>query len=376
MSLSTYKIRKLKNEIIDTISNQGFYVNGEVSPLAQEKEGIKKIHQYSRREQLLQHKNFLKDNIELVKHFTINGAEIEPEKIDLELIEVKENTLEEILYKWWNLVWWSMPYQRAYGRQMRFLIWDNYHMVPFGIIGLQSPVLKMAVRDEYLKIPKKELDIWVNRSMQAQRVGALPPYNQLLGGKLVALTLGSNEIRNTYRSKYANKKSLMKNRKLDSKLLFITTSSAYGRSSIYNRLKFNDRLVAEKLGFTKGYGTFHVPDSLFAKIKEYLKVEGVNTDTTFGNGPSKRIKLLYQAFSKLHLPNYSQHQIQREYYLFSHVKNLENVILNGKQGQYINRPFDELTEFWKSRWCLPRAEREDDWKAFSPKEIFKEIYKL
>jgi hypothetical protein len=209
--------------------------------------------------------------------------------------------------------------------------------------------------------------------MQAQRVGALPPYNELLGGKMAALSLSSNEIRQAYKAKYANKKTLLEKRKLDSNLLFITTSSAYGRSSIYNRLRYKGKDIAEKLGYTKGYGTFHIPDSLFARIKEFLSEEGVETGTTFGNGPSKRVKLLFQAFSKLELPNYSQHQIQREYYLYSHVRNLKNVINKGKQPQYISRPFDDLAEYWKNRWCLPRSERNDAWQAFDPNSLFNEV---
>ena len=376
MSFSPYKIRKLKTKIVEAISNQGFYVNGEVSPIVEGKEGIRMIHQFSRKEQLIHSKAFLKTNLEKVREFTIPGKDLEPEKIDLKLIQIEPDSVEETIYRWWNLVWWSMPYQRAYGRQMRFLIWDEYHNAPFGIVGLQSPVLKMAVRDEYLEIPKDELDLWVNRSMQAQRVGAIPPYNELLGGKLVALTLGANEIRQAYKLKYSNKETLLEKRKLDSNLLFITTSSAYGRSSIYNRLKYNGNLVAEKLGYTKGFGTFHIPDALFSTIKEFLSDEGIDVGTTFGNGPSKRVKLLYQAFSKLNLPNYSQHQIQREYYLFSHVRNLKNVIHKGKQAQYISRPFKDLAEYWKSRWCIPRAERNQSWKAFNPTTIVDEVQRL
>src|SRR5690606_17672524 len=153
--------------------------------------------------------------------------------------------------RWWNLLWWSVPYQKAYGRQMRFLLWDKIHNAPFGLIGLQSPVLKMAVRDNYLQIPKETLDVWINKSMQAQRLGALPPYNQLLGSKMVALSLTSNEIRRAYKKKYKNVKTLLEKRLIEPDLLFITTTSAYGRSSIYNRLKYKNELVAESLGFTK-----------------------------------------------------------------------------------------------------------------------------
>ena len=49
----------------------------------------------------------------------VDGSEIDPQEISLKIIEVKPNSFEAELFKWWNLVWWSMPYQHAYGRQMR-----------------------------------------------------------------------------------------------------------------------------------------------------------------------------------------------------------------------------------------------------------------
>lgn len=45
----------------------------------------------------------------------------------------------------------------------------------------------MSVRDSALGILPAKRDYWVNMSMNAQRVGALPPYNDLLGGKMAAL---------------------------------------------------------------------------------------------------------------------------------------------------------------------------------------------
>ena len=133
---------------------------------------------------------------------------IDPQNISLELRPVITGSLEEVIFRWWNLTWWSIPFQRAYGRQMRFLLWDTTHNSPFGLICLQSPVLKMAVRDKWLDLPSDKLDLWVNRSMNAQRVGALPPYNELIGGKMVALTLSCNEIRKDYKQKIQNHVSI------------------------------------------------------------------------------------------------------------------------------------------------------------------------
>lgn len=365
--------KALREKVIKAIDNQGFYVNGHVVPEMYDKSSFKQIHSFSRIEQLLVHKNFLVKNTKKVKPFFIDGSKLEPEKISLEIREVESGSLDEIIYKWWNLMWWSVPYQRAFGRQMRFIIWDTYHNAPFGLIGLQSPVLKIAVRDQYLEIPKDELDIWVNKSMQAQRLGALPPYNELIGGKMVALAMTCNEIREAYRNKYADATTLLEKRKIEPDLLFMSTTSAFGKSSIYNRLKFKDEVVAKSLGYTKGSGTFHINEELFKDISAYLKKKGENVSTKFGQGPSRRLKILGKAFSYLDLPNYSYHNIKREFFLFPLTTNLKDVIHKGKAPVYVDRPFSELSKYWLQRWCLPRSERKTNWKNFKPDDIIKSI---
>ncbi|HET9055483.1 MAG TPA: Druantia anti-phage system protein DruA [Chitinophagaceae bacterium] len=356
--------QELRLEIIESLTNQGFSVNGHIVPSASTKKHFQKIQQHSRKEQILLQKNFLIDNINTVKKYLINGIDIEPEKIDLELRLVEEGTEENILFRWWNLAWWSVPYQRAYGRQMRFLLWDKYHNAPFGLIGLQSPVLKMAVRDKYLNIPKDDLDYIINQSLQAQRLGALPPYNKLLGGKMVALTVTSNEIRKEYQRKYKGSVTVLEKRQIDSNLLFVTTTSAFGRSSIYNRLKYNGENVAESLGYTKGSGTFHISEELYSKIIKFLKRRGVDINTTFGYGPSRKVKLIDKAFSLLGLSEYHYHNVQREFFIFPIAKNIDNVISKGVRPVSYNRPLTQLAEYWKERWAIPRSLRQEDWKAF------------
>jgi hypothetical protein len=294
----------------------------------------------------------------------------------LELIEVKSGSFEEILFRWWNFIWWSIPYQRSYGRQMRFLLWDTTHDAPFGLICLQSPVLTMSVRDDSLGIPKNELDIWVNRSMNAQRVGALPPYNELLGGKMVALSLTSNEVREAYRNKYKSYITILKGRKLKPDLLFITTTSAFGRSSLYNRLKYNGDVVAECLGYTQGSGSFHIPEELYEEILEMLSKKGIDVARGYGHGPSRKLKLISLGLAYLKLSGFEYHGIKREFYLFSLVKNLKEVIQDGKKPIYVDRPFNELVDYWKQRWAIPRAERVSEWKDFSSENFFRNVERM
>ena len=368
------KNEALKLKIVSSFQQQGFYANGHVSPALSTKAHLKLIHELTRNEQITLQKDFLEKNFDIVSKYFLK-TEINPENISLELREVLPGSLESIIYRWWNLAWWSVPYQKSYGRQMRFLLWDKTHNAPFGIIGLQSPILKMAVRDNFLKIPKAELDFWINMSMQAQRLGALPPYNQLIGGKMVAMSLTSNELRKRYSEKYDSYKTIIKDRAIKSNLLFITTTSAFGRISIYNRLNYNKEPVAYILGFTKGSGSFHVTQELYTEIKSLLIDNNVNINTGFGNGPSRKIKLLEKAFTILNLKEYHYHNIQREFFFFPLAENYRKVIEEGEDVVYFDRPLTELTEYWKERWAIKRANNEDNWKHFSFAEFTEKIQK-
>ena len=322
----------LKRKIVSVITTQGFKINPHVRPALQTKQAYREIQQTSRLEQILIHKNFLKNFMPNVKKYSKNGVEIVPENISLELREIQDSeSFEGQLFRWWNFMWWSIPYQHAYGRQMKFFLWDRYHDLPFGLIVLQSPVLAMSVRDNALGIPPAKRDYWVNMSLNAQRVGALPPYNDLLGGKMVALALTSNEIRQAYERKYKNSVTLLRKRKIKANLLFITTTSAFGKSSMYDRLKYHDELIAESLGYTKGAGTFHIPETLYQELRTYLEKKGIVTKTTFGHGPSRKLKLIEKALGYLGISNYTYHGIKREFFLFSHVKNLRDVIQKNKK---------------------------------------------
>ena len=366
----------LRKKVIEVLKEQGFEVNPHIKPSEDSKEVYKQLQKNGRIEQISIHKRFLQSNIDLVKKHCRDGKDISLDAISLELREVKSGSFEENIFRWWNLIWWSIPYQRSYGRQLRFLIWDVTHDSPFGLICLQSPVLKMSVRDNYLKLPKDELDIWVNRSMNAQRVGALPPYNELLGGKLVAITLTSNEIREIYKEKYKNYISVLRGRKLKSDLLFITTTSAFGRSSLYNRLKFNDEIVAESLGYTKGFGTFHISEKLYEEILDYLSSLGVNIARGYGNGPSRKLRLLSLGLSRLGLSSYECHGIKREFYLFPLVKNLNEVIQCDQEPIWFDRPFTDIVDYWKKRWAEPRALRKPCWIDFKTDFFFDDVIKM
>ena len=366
----------LRQRIIQALEAQGFLVNPHICLSRDSKEVYRQVQGKARLEKIGGHKESLRKHLNDAREFLHDGEDIDPSRIELELREVKRDSLEENLFRWWNLVWWSIPYERSYGRQMRFMLWDIIHNAPFGLIGLHSPPLRIAVRDDALGISKEMRDWWVNMSLSAQRVGALPPYNELLGGKMVALALTADEIRQKYGERYENRTSLIRERCLPANLLFITTTSAFGRSSLYNRLKYKSEPVAEFLGYTQGSGAFHIPDTLYREIIEFLGNKGINTERGYGHGPSRKRQLLSIASQLLELPSFEYHGIQRGFYLFSHARNLKDVIRSGVAPDWYDRPFYELATYWKQRWGVPRAKRVPQWRDFQADRFIGDIEKV
>ena len=153
--------------------------------------------------------------------------------------------------------------------------------------------------------------------MAAQRLGALPPYNKFLGGKLIASLMMSDDVRNAFKIKYQDKKTILLGRTLPANLFFITTTGAYGKSSVYNRLKFHDESICVFIGYTRGNGSFHIPDTLYDRLIHYLRDNGCKADRGFGHGPSLKMRNINKAMQMLGFKNGSEHGMKRAVYLFS-----------------------------------------------------------
>lgn len=363
----------LKRDITSSLRAQGFRINPHLRPPEQTKQAYKRIQMKAKKIQIKSSREFLAGFAKSAKEYSADGRDIDPDEISLELREVEPESFDADLFRWWNLVWWSMPYQKAYGRQMRFFLWDVSHDLPFGLFILQSPVLRLSARDEFLRLERGTVDYWANMSMSAQRVGALPPYNELIGGKMSALAMTSNEVRTAYRKKYRGRTTLMEKRVLRPDLLFITTSSAFGKSSMYDRLRYNGDDVALHIGYTKGNGTFHMSDDMTGRMYAVLQRNGVDTNTSFGHGPSRKLKLIKKSFQLLGLAGFHAHGIRRGVYLFPLARNVEGVIHENKRPVWHDRQFADLARFWQRRWAVPRSKRTSMWREFDSTKFFNRV---
>lgn len=367
---------RLKNRILSAMRRQGFTVGQRLGLPTNDKNTYRKIQQNAKAEQMPEHRKFLSGLLDGMAATHPDGSDITPANIRLELRAVEPGTVEADVFRWWNLVWWSMPFQRAYGRQMRFVVWDAGHDAPFGLLQLASPLLRMKARDDYLEIPTDRLDYWTNRSMSAQRIGALPPYNDLIGGKMVALAMTSNEVRAAYRRRYEGRRTVMGGRVLEPDLLYVTTTSAFGRSSIYDRLTYQGEPAAIKIGYTQGSGTFHLPNDLTRELYAMLEKTGMDTSTSYGHGPSRKVRLLKAGFARLGLGGFYAHGLKREAYLFPLARNIRGVIHDGEQPSLVDRPFERVVEYWMERWAIPRAARTDGWRRFDRGKFFRDVGRM
>jgi len=363
----------IKRELTKVLRHQGYDVGKNTFTLNNsDRETKRSVHSLAKVERIDKRKDFIKRKTSFIEKFILDGSALDVQKISPKLIEVEADSEWETLFRWWNLVWWSLPYERAYGRQIRYVVWDQYHEAPIGLIGLQSPILSWSVRDDYLGITKEGRDYWVNQSLSAQRLGALPPYNYVLGGKLVAYLMTADTVRKKFENKYSGVKTLMQKRKLPSDLLFVTTTGAYGKSSVYTRLKYEEEYVAKFIGYSHGSGSFHIPNALFDKLIKLLEQEGYDVRRGYGSGPSRKLRLITQSLRLLGFENGSSHGVQRAVYLFPFAKNLTEVIQADARPKWYRRSIKGLTQYWKERWAIPRIEKDQTYKTFNGEKFIDE----
>ncbi len=149
--------------------------------------------------------------------------------------------------------------------------------------------------------------------MELNVCGAIPPYNEILGGKLAALLAISPQIIHDYKERYSNKASMIASRLKGEKvyrpadLVYVgTTSLYYVGSSQYNRLKIPKNVFDsdfdvewEKLGMTIGYGTMHISKATTQSLTEATS-DGYNRiNHVFGEGASPKMRLLTMSIREL-----------------------------------------------------------------------------
>ena len=363
-------VEELRQAVVEELKALGFeWHNGElVLPKDITKAMARRLHDPARLTELARSQGWLRRNLPHYLHFFAEGEEVVPEKIEPVLIEVKDQWQHD-LFRLARLTW-SLPYSKGFGRRLRFLVMDAYNDKLIGILCLQSPPLSFPPRDKVFDYPKGRKTELVNQTMDIQTLGALPPYSRLLGGKLVALAAASNEVREAYRRKYTGRKTEMEERIIPAHLVALTTTSAFGRSSIYNRLTYRGEVIAYSLGYTEGYGSFHLL-RLYPQFRAFLEAQGISTRGGYGTGPRRKWQTMVKALGRLGFSSdLLKHGLRREAFLFPLIHNLKEY-MTGESNTPLFRdlPFQDLVNYWRERWLWGRAHRVDGWRTWRRSEI-------
>lgn len=367
----------LKRAIHKHLIESGFLKNsrGYHVPDNLNKQDIRDLHSNNRRDRLkLDQKLILEKGVDLIQHFA-SGREVNPEKIDPEIIEVNSGTSESDLFRFATAIW-SVPVSKGYGRRIRFLVKDRHNSKLIGIFALGDPVFNLSARDNWIGWNAQDRKERLVHVMDAYVVGAVPPYSKLIGGKLVASLIASNVVKKIYEKKYLHRKSIISGKKKRPRLVLVTTTSALGRSSLYNRLKLPEGLSFIKIGNTKGFGHFHLSGKIFDMIRQYLEQNNhpYANGHQFGSGPNWRIRVVRAGLETIGLngDDFLRHGIKREVYAMPLAKNWKQILLGkNKNCQSLSLPAEKISEYCINRWTIPRSIRDKRYKMFCPSSILK-----
>ena len=214
--------------------------------------------------------------------------------------------------------------------------------------------------------------------------GAIPPYNELLGGKLVSILACSPIVIRDYTEKYTHQvseiASRMKGKKVvrDSRLAFLGTTSLYSLgSSQYNRIKvpINDEffLHFNKMGITEGYGTVYFSRETTDAMMHILELQdgGRRINHIFGEGTSPRFRLISKGLNTIGIKAeaFMKHHSPRIVYSINLATNTKDFLLGHTDN--LNYPFDitsnedviaktqDMIDYWYERWMRKRLRTVD-----------------
>lgn len=364
-------IKTLRKKVILSLRKQGFIFDGEKISLPDDidKEGIRHLHQEAVQTRIERSKEgLIRREVRLLPYIAA-GREVEPDKICPLLVQVEPNTENELLFRYASLHW-SIPVSSGYGRRLRFLVFDESNGKLIGLFGLGDPVFSLAARDKWIGWDKEQRRSRLKHVMDAFVLGAVPPYSYLLCGKLVAMLLASNEVREGFKKKYQGHVSLINRKNLDGRLVLITTTSALGRSSIYNRVNYDGRALLERIGYTSGSGEFHFSNGLYAELSQLatLHCEPTAKQKRWGTGFRNRREIVRKVLPLLGLlQELIYHQIKREVFALPLAKNTYKFLRGDHERmQWYDMPTKTIFEQFKDRWLLGRAKRDKQYLHFNP----------
>lgn len=362
---------RLRARIVRSLRKQGFRMQSGrlLPPDRTDKELLRRLHEEAVRHRVERARAGLERHENRLLRFIAAGTEVIPEKIKPKLVVVRPESEDELLFRYARLHW-SIPVSAGYGRRVRFVVYDESNGKLIGVFGLGDPVFSLGPRDRWIGWDSKQKKARLQCVMDLFVLGAVPPYSRLLCGKLVALLATSREVQQAFRRRYQGERAFISRKILDGRLALLTTTSALGRSSLYNRLTYHGQSAFRSLGFTLGSGEFHFSNGFYKDLRELAvnNCEATAKHSRWGNGFRNKRELLRKALPLIGLSReLVYHGVQREIYVVPLASNTAAFLRGESQRlMWYGRTADDVFAWFRGRWLLPRATRDDAYRAFEP----------
>lgn len=364
---------KLRSRMLGSLREQGFRIcDGRlIPPDPHDKRALRCLHEKAVQHRVAVARRGLEHHEERLLSYIASGREVVPERIRPRLVEVSAGSEDELLFRYARLHW-SIPVSAGYGRRLRFLVFDDANGKLIGLFGLGDPVFSLGPRDQWVGWDREARAARLQCVLDLFVLGAVPPYSHLLCGKLVALLATSADVQSAFHRKYGQRKSLIREKRLDGRLALLTTTSALGRSSLYNRLHYRGEPVFLSVGYTRGSGEFQFSDGFYSDLRRFVveHCEATAKHPRWGRGFRNRREILLKALPLLGLSrDFVYHGVPREIFVVPLAENSREFLRGEHQLlRSYTRPADELAAWFRERWLLPRASRDQRYLTFDHEE--------
>jgi uncharacterized protein DUF4338 len=301
-----------------------------------------------------------------------HGKEVQPDRIRPSLVRVQTEP-EKRLFRY-AASHWSIPVSNGYGRRLRFLVIDDTNEKLIGVIGLGDPVFALRDRDDWIGWTSDTRLARLRCVLDAFVLGAVPPYSALLGGKLVAALATSTEVQDAFWTTYGQRPARISGTPQEYPLALLTTTSAFGRSSMYNRVRLGGRSLWEPIGHTSGHGEFLFSGDLYDRMRLYVDAHSAPSARSAKWGPKawrNRREVVRKALVLLQLPmTLHVHGLERSVYAAPLGTKTRAFLAGGAvDPQLIRVTAAELSGAALERWVVPRSHRVDAWRHWDSDEF-------
>lgn len=262
-------------------------------------------------------------------------------------------------------------------------VFERYgvHLVPRNLERLfDNEEGRRAIEATLRRIKQKAI---AENVMEIITCGAVAPYNQILGGKLVSMLMASPQVVEDFARRYEGRVSLIASGMAGKavvrvpKLSVLTTSSLYAMGSAqYNRIRVPGTLVVggsgevrfDRIGQTDSYGTVQFASDTTQDLSRVARFSQENrrvVNNLFGEGMSPKLRSLRMGLEGLGLlpEEYLRHHSPRLLYAVPLVENPGDVLLGLAEPDYVfpvssgHNATEAIAGHWYSRWAKSRIAR-------------------